>query len=77
MAVKVHGFIVDGGDGSSSVTWVRDSDYFAFVEWAEQKDNWEYYHDGDGLTDRIELEFDSYEDAESSGIEFQDMSELE
>lgn len=70
MTVKVHGFIADGGDGSHHVRWVRGADYDQFVEWVELNDHDFTYTDGDGVTDRVVLEFNGYDEAVEAGIEF-------
>lgn len=69
MSVKVYGWLVDGGDGSTSILWVKESDQEAMLAYVEG-DEYDYFHDGDGETCRAELVFDSYEAAEAAGLDF-------
>lgn len=62
---KVYGFVIDGGDGSSSIEWydgMPDEDALESSPYSE------CYFDGDGLTHRQTLTFDSKEEAIRAGI---------
>ena len=73
--MRVYGYIQNCGDGSNAVTWVEDKDR---DKWNDLVDRHLYdaYTDGDGLTDRVELIFDSREAAEAAGIKFKDVDAL-
>jgi hypothetical protein len=71
MTVKAYAYCVDGGDGSSGIAWFkRELD-------GGEDDYIEYISDGDGLSPRCVLTFDSYEQAEAAGIRFSEPEEWE
>ncbi len=71
MNVKAYAYCVDGGDGSSSIIWFkRELD-------GGEDDYIEYISDGDGLSPRCVLIFESYELAETAGIRFSEPEEWE
>jgi hypothetical protein len=65
--LKVFIFVVDCGDGSTSLDFVAEHDLEIFTELYEYNDS---YNDGDGFGAKYVLTFDSVEDAISSGVGF-------
>lgn len=62
---KVYGFVIDGGDGSSFIRWF---DQMPDVQKLELSKYMESYFDGDGLTHRSTLTFESKDHAIDAGI---------
>ena len=63
MTVKVYGYVYDGGDGSYSICWFDEplENYTDYIE---------YLSDGDGLSYRAVLTFESVEVAKAAGISY-------
>jgi len=61
MTVKVYGYVSDGGDGSYSICWFDEplENYTDYVDGLS---------DGDGLSYREVLTFESIEAANAAGI---------
>ena len=71
MTVKAYAYVNDGGDGSYSIHWFkRELD-------GGEKDYIEGLSDGDGLSPREVLTFESYEVAEAVGIRFSNPEDYE
>lgn len=77
MSIKVHGYITNADDGSSHLTWIKDSDKVAFEKIAKTPQYRNDFHDGDGLTLRATLIFDTYLGATHSGIRFTGLGDFE
>lgn len=65
MTYKVYGFVIGGGDGSSTIKW--------FYEMPDEQKlklspHMESYFDGDGLTHRATLTFDNRNQVINCGI---------
>jgi hypothetical protein len=63
MTVDVYGYVSDGGDGSYSIRWFNAplENYTDYVDGLS---------DGDGLSYRQKLTFESYEAAKAAGIKY-------
>ena len=65
MTYKVYGFVIDCGDGSSIIKWF---DKMPDEQKLELSPHMESYFDGDGLTHRATLTFDTKNQAVDCGI---------